>query len=417
MATISVEQLKEELLASVKELQIKRDEERDADLRKQLDDLAEQQKAQLDEMRKAEASKIAAGEAEKDKDLKWGFKSLTDFTKAVYRAGSGKVDERLMDLEKKAAGDGLEVGVPNEGGFLVPTEFRRQLLSDAIEKSNFINRCTVIPMATNSISIPYIKDTTHASTVFGGVRMYWTAEEAQLTSSKPSLGSINLTLKKLVGMCYATPELLEDSPISVEPLIRNWFTDAMAWTIDGVILDGNGSGKPLGILNAPCLVEVGKEDGQDADTIYAENIINMEARINPTSDGKAIYVANKDTFPQLAAMNIKVGTAGVPVWIPGNTISGKPYQTLMGRELVFSEHAETLGDKGDIYLADFGQYLVGQKVGGGLRFDTSIHLKFDYDQNAYRIIFRIDGQPAWVSARTPKNSSATVSPFLALEAR
>ena len=53
MATISVEQLKEELLASVKELQIKRDEERDADLRKQLDDLAEQQKAQLDEMRKA----------------------------------------------------------------------------------------------------------------------------------------------------------------------------------------------------------------------------------------------------------------------------------------------------------------------------------------------------------------------------
>jgi HK97 family phage major capsid protein len=191
----------------------------------------------------------------------------------------------------------------------------------------------------------------------------------------------------------------------------------MAWTIDGVILDGNGSGKPLGILNAPCLVEVGKEDGQDADTIYAENIINMEARINPTSDGKAIYVANKDTFPQLAAMNIKVGTAGVPVWIPGNTISGKPYQTLMGRELVFSEHAETLGDKGDIYLADFGQYLVGQKVGGGLRFDTSIHLKFDYDQNAYRIIFRIDGQPAWVSARTPKNSSATVSPFLALEAR
>ena len=274
MATISVEQLKEELLASVKELQIKRDEERDADLRKQLDDLAEQQKAQLDEMRKAEASKIAAGEAEKDKDLKWGFKSLTDFTKAVYRAGSGKVDKRLMDLEKKAAGDGLEVGVPDEGGFLVPTEFRRQLLSDAIEKSNFINRCTVIPMATNSISIPYIKDTTHASTVFGGVRMYWTDEEAQLTSSKPSLGSINLTLKKLAGMCYATPELLEDSPISVEPLIRNWFTDAMAWTIDGVILDGNGSGKPLGILNAPCLVEVGKEDGQDADTIYAENIIN-----------------------------------------------------------------------------------------------------------------------------------------------
>lgn len=417
MATITLEQLKEDLLKSVTELQIKRDEERDADIKKQLDDLAEQQKAQLEEMKKAEARKIAAGETEKGKDLKWGFKSLSDFTSAVFRAGSGRVDERLRDLEQKAAGDGLEVGTPDEGGFLVPTEFRREILADALEKSNFINRCTVIPMATNSISIPYVKDTSHASTVLGGVSMYWTAEEGALTSSKPSLGLITLTLKKLAGMCYATPELLEDSPISVEPLIRNWFTDAIAWTIDGVILDGNGSGKPLGILNAPCLVSITAESGQTTDTIVAENIIKMESRINPTSENSAIFVANKDTFPQLAAMNIKVGTAGVPVWIPGNTIAGKPYKTLMGRELVFSEHCETVGDLGDIYLADFGQYLIGQKVGGGLRFDTSIHLKFDYDQNAYRIIFRIDGQPAWVSARTPKNGSASVSPFVALAAR
>jgi HK97 family phage major capsid protein len=191
----------------------------------------------------------------------------------------------------------------------------------------------------------------------------------------------------------------------------------MAWTIDGVILDGNGSGKPLGILNAPCLVSVSKESGQDADTIVAPNIFKAESRIAPTSDGKAIYVANKDAFPQLCQLNVPVGTGGVPLWIPGNTIAGKPYKTLMGRELVFSEHCETVGDLGDIYLADFSQYLIGQKVGGGLRFDTSIHLKFDYDQNAYRIVFRIDGQPAWVSARTSKNGSDTVSPFVAIAER
>jgi len=397
MATVSYEQLKEDLATSVKELLKERDEAKDVEIQKKLDDLAEQQKAQLEEMKKAEAKKIAQGEAEKDKDLKWGFKNLGDFAKSVFKSGKGRaIDERLLNLEQKAAGDGLEVGDDDEGGFLVPTEFRRTLLQDAIEKSNFINRCTVIPMATNSVSIPYIKDTTHASHVFGGV---------------------TLTLKKLAGMCYATPELLEDSPISVEPLIRNWFTDAMAWQIDGVILDGNGAGKPLGVMNAPCLVSASAETGQTADTIVAENIFSMESRVNPTSEGKAIFVANKDTFPQLAAMNVKVGTAGIPVWIPGNSIAGKPYKTLMGRELIFSEHCKSIGDLGDIYLVDFSQYLIGQKVGGGMRFDTSIHLKFDYDQNAYRIIFRIDGQPAWVSARTPKNGSSSVSPFVALTAR
>lgn len=417
MATIPLKEVQEQFEKTIDGAIKKYDEQKSEKLKETIDGFNEK----LDDMKQSVNKKIAAGEAEKNKDLKWGFKSLNDFTTAVFRAGKGsrQIDERLLDLEKKAAGDGLEVGDSDEGGFLVPTEFRRKLLDDALEKANFIGRCTVIPMATNSLSIPYIKDTSHSSdTVFGGVKMYWVAEEGSLTETKPAFGQITLVLKKAAGLCYATPEMIEDSPISVEPLIRKWFTDAMAWTLDDMILTGTGAGRPLGIKNAPCLVSVSGETGQTADTIVYENIVKMESRLNPTSEGGAIYVANKNTFPELATMSIKVGTGGVPVWIPANSAaSGKPFQTLMGRQLAWSEHCESIGDPGDIYLADFGQYLIGQKVGNGLRFDTSMHLKFDYDQNAYRIIFRVDGQPAWVAARTPQNSSSTVSPFIALETR
>ena len=143
----------------------------------------------------------------------------------------------------------------------------------------------------------------------------------------------------------------------------------------------------------------------------------MESRLLPESENSAIYLANKDTFPQLAAMTIAVGTGGVPVYLPAGGASGKPYKTLMGRPLIFMEHCRTLGDKGDIYLADFSQYLLGQKKGKGIQAATSIHLKFDYDQTAFRFIFQVDGQPWLPSSITPRYSSDTLSPFITLIAR
>jgi HK97 family phage major capsid protein len=131
----------------------------------------------------------------------------------------------------------------------------------------------------------------------------------------------------------------------------------------------------------------------------------------------AIWMANDDTFQQLASMSLSVGTGGVPVWLPANGASGKPYDTLMGKPLVWTEHCQTLGTKGDIYFVDWTQYLVGQKSGGQVAFASSIHLKFDYDQTAFRFVFRVDGTPWWPAALTGRYSSVTLSPYVALNTR
>lgn len=354
-------------------------------------------------------------------DPKAGFKCMHDFALSVKNACSrdGRpIDPRLAKMATKAAGDGMVEGDSEYGGYLVPEEFRQQLLTRVIEKSNIIARAMTIPMATNSVNLPMVNDTDHSGgTVFGGVKFYWLEEEGAKTETKPKLGQVNLRLKKAAGLCYMTDELLQDSPISMEPLLNQMFTDALAWTLDGVFLNGSGAGQPLGILNAKCLLQIAKEAGQAADTVLFENIIKMFARVsNKTA---CSFIANPDTFPQLASMSLSVGTGGAPVWLPAGGVSGKPFDTLMGRPLEWSEHCRTVGDLGDIYLCDWSQYLVGQKsgAGAGMQFASSIHLKFDYDQTAFRFVFRVDGQPWWKSAITPRYGSSTVSPFVGIAAR
>ena len=370
---------------------------------------------------KAELIKAPDLGGEQKEDPKGGFKCLSDYATVVRKAcarDGQAVDQRLLELNKKAAGDAMNEGSSEYGGYLVPEEFRQQLMQQTIEKSNIIARTMVIPMATNSINIPTVQDTTHASgTVYGGIKFYWLEEEGEKTETKPKLGSVNLRLKKTAGLCYVTDELLQDSPISMEPMLNQMFTDALAWTLDSVFLNGTGAGQPLGIINAPCLIQVAKETGQQATTLIFENIIKMFSRVSNKSN--CSFIANPDCFSQLASMSLSVGTGGAPVWLPAGGVSGKPFDTLMGRPLEWSEHCRSVGSLGDIYLCDWSQYLVGQKAGSaaGIQFAQSIHLKFDYDQTAYRFVFRVDGQPLWKSAQTPQYSSSTISPFVATAVR
>ncbi len=356
---------------------------------------------------------------EKPEDPKAGFKNFSDFAICVKNAEvshGNKVDKRLEVLSQKAAGTGINEGDSEYGGYLIPEEFRNQLLEIAVKKSNILNMALTIPMATNALNIPYVAGTDRSGgLVHGGIEFKWLDEEGVKTETRPKFGKIQLRLKKVAGLVYATDEILEDSPISMEPLLTRMFSDALAWQLDEVFINGSGAGKPLGVLNAPCLVSVAKEAGQAADTILFENIIKIYARMWDKSN--AVFMANDDTFSQLASMSLSVGTAGSPVWLPAGGVSGKPYDTLMGKPLIFTEHMQKLGDAGDILFADWSQYLIGQKAGASVQFASSIHLKFDYDQTCFRFVFRVDGQPWWPASLLGRYSSDRLSPFIVVAER
>jgi HK97 family phage major capsid protein len=101
--------------------------------------------------------------------------------------------------------------------------------------------------------------------------------------------------------------------------------------------------------------------------------------------------------------------------MPAGGASASPYSTLFGRPVIPIEQCATLGDKGDIILADMSQYAMIDK--GGLAAAQSIHVKFLYDENVYRFIYRTDGQPMWNVALTPYKGSNSLSPFVTLNER
>lgn len=307
----------------------------------------------------------------------------------------------------------MRESVPADGGLLVPESIREGLLSVALESALVRPRAVSIPMATSRVKIPGIDSTSNASSVFGGVVGYWTAEEAAITESTPKFGEVVLDANKLTAYCTVTRELLQDSPISVEGILNNLVPKALAHFEDVKFIRGLGAGEPLGFLNAPAKVEVAKETNQKAKTIYFENLLSMYQRLLPGSHGSAVWVANPNCMRELRTMALSVGTGGSAVYAPDASV-GMP-TTLLGRPIIYSEKMSTLGDAGDIALVDFNYYLIGDRQ--QMTAETSKDFLFSTDKVAYKFIERLDGRPSLMSAITPTQGTDTLTAFVTLAAR
>ena len=346
------------------------------------------------------------------------FVSFGEQLAAVIAAGSpgGAVDTRLRI---SAAATGLGETVPSDGGFLIQQDFADRLAEALFDNGLISGQCERIPISANSngIVINGFDETSRASNTYGGIVVYHGAEADEKTETKPKFRRVELTLKKLLGFCYLTDELMMDVP-ALETRVRSAFKSAFDFQIQDDLINGTGAGMPLGILNAGCLVSVSKETGQPASTIVAQNIIKMYSRRFASQTSNYVWYYNQNIEPQLFTMSLAVGTGGIPVYMPPGGLSGKPYAQIMGLPAYAIEQCATLGTQGDIVLANFKDgYIIAEK--GGLKSDMSIHVRFKYDESVLRFVLRMDGQPWRASELTPYKggSGATQSHFIVLATR
>ena len=362
--------------------------------------------------------KPSLGDGPDDQVKRDSFKSFGEQMVAVMRAGSATsfVDPRLRTSMRGAA-SGLQESIPSDGGFLVQTEFSVELLKRVYETGLVSSRCRRLPVGANAngLKINGVDETSRVSgSRWGGVVAYWEGEADKYTATKPKFRQIELNLKKLTGLCYATDEMLQDA-VALEAVLNQAFAEEFGFQMDDRVIWGTGAGMPLGIMNGPCLVTVNKETGQLAKTVQVENIVNMYSRCWAKSRSNAVWFINQDIEPQLFTMGVMVGTGGVPVYMPPGGLSGNPYATILGLPVVAIEQCQTLGTLGDIILGDFSQYIIIDK--GAMQAASSIHVRFEYGEQVFRFTYRADGQPIWNSALTPYKGSNTLSPFVVLQAR
>ena len=386
--------------------------------------------------------------AETDKAQR-GFRNHRDFLMAVLENSGLKsrddvTEERLKPLavfdkdDKKAGGElafmlptawtprGLMATVGSDeqgeyddshGGFAVPSSMAPGLLQVGFEGDPTVGRTTNLPMATPQVDMLARVDKDHSSSVSGGFTVARRAETVAGAASRAEFEKVSLKAASLFGMAYATEEILADSPISFAALIAAGFSTQFGAHMLNEKINGLGGDQYKGVLKGLAststgpTISIAKEAGQVADTIVTANVTKMRARC--WGYDKAIWLGNHDTYPQLAGLSIGIGAAGALVY-QQSLVEDRP-DMLLGRPIFYTEYAATVGDQGDLILANFAEYLEG--LYQPLQSAESMHVRFANHERAFKFWLRNAGAPWWRTALTPAKSSATLSPFVVLDAR
>jgi len=343
------------------------------------------------------------------------FRSLGEQLLAVRDFYTGRNrDNRLFEVR---APSGANESSPTEGGFLVQQDFVTTLLTQTYDTNEIPRRCRRFPVSasSNSFSMNVIDETSRATgSRWGGIRVYRENEADSTTASKPKFGKLEMKLEKMMGLCYATDELMQDAA-ALGAVITQGFTEEFGFKLSDEIIRGTGVGQCLGILNSGSLVSVPKETGQAADTVVTENILKMWK----SRQGRGlVWIYNQELEDQLETLTLSIGTGGVEMKLFQPPQGNQVFGTIKGAPAIPSEVASGPGDVGDIILADLQQYLLVDK--GGLQMAESIHVMFTTDETTFRFIYRVNGQPMRKSKITPYKRTSSdfyVSPFVALAAR
>ena len=324
-------------------------------------------------------------------------------------------------LEIKNAG--MAERIPSEGGFLVPETLRSDILALSLEDGVMRPEATVVPMDSLRVPIPSIDDTSHTSSVFGGVAAAWTAEGAALTITAPKFSRILLEASKLTAFTQIPNELLQDSVSPMDVWFRTFFPQAVSFFEDLGFITGDGVNQPEGLLNCPGAVTV--DPGTSA-TIALTDVIAMLCRLWPPSLKRARWLTSPDGLRQILGMALVSDSTAIapPAMLGGMQALELPGGMEIGDGTVFrlfgipgrvSEKApypNTGQPAGALTLYDPSAYLIGDRQ--AMQVASSTEFSFNLDTVSYRITERLDGRGWQRTPLTPANGGSTLSMIVML---
>jgi HK97 family phage major capsid protein len=185
------------------------------------------------------------------------------------------------------------------------------------------------------------------------------------------------------------------------------FAKSLAWFEEYAFLQGNGAGKPQGMLGAAATVSQTRQTGNQVQ--YAD-VAGMWAKLLPISWGKAFWTCSPSVVPQLLQLKDGANRAIFISIDQGATKS--PNWSLLGRPVFPTEKVPALGTKGDLMLLDPSFYVVGDRM--QIEIAASEHVNFLKNQMTWRVVERVDGQPWLDKPVTLQDGVTQVSPFVVL---
>ena len=307
----------------------------------------------------------------------------------------------------------MNEAAPSEGGFLVDTPHAASIWEKANSVGQILSRCTKQPVTTksNKLQIPAVSETSRANgSRYGGLALAYLDEAGQFPTSNIKFQMLGFHTKLLGGAVVITNEAFSDAA-GFEAWFNRMAGTEIAFVLEDMAINGSGSGRPLGILAADCTITCTPDSGQSAATLRATNCSQLASRLwsGSYSSPGTCWLTNTDGFRQLVDQTQANGAPLVDF-----DADGPVRHSIFGWPLLTTEYTAELGQRGDLILGDFNQYLVSERESGVI---GSVHLRWLSDENTLLIKSRADAMPSFSSPITPKSGSATQSPFVTLGAR
>lgn len=316
----------------------------------------------------------------------------------------------------------LAEGSGTAGGYTVAPDYGTELLRLAGEKSIVRPRSSNKKLPAREAYYPMLNQTftpsgsqsAPQSVYTGGVKMTWGVEAQEGTATEPKFKQVHVATNPLQGLTKISKFLLDDSFISVDAELKSLFSEAIAIAEDYAFLQGDGVGKPLGVLKAPALITYATR--ATANQFKLVDAANVMGAMTPQSRPLSTWVLTNNLFSQLVQL---VDSSGRVTYIPNvgtgyNNANLTASLLLFGRPVIFTEKTPSLGSLGDVLLADFSKYITADT--GTLAIAASDQYSFNTNQITYRIIQRVDGQPQIDAPLTQMDGTTQNSPFVTLSA-
>jgi len=261
--------------------------------------------------------RAAAHEAAFGGFLRGGMRALTD-------------EQRGLMLENRASPQG--VGVPADGGFLVPPGYRAVMTEALKAYGGLISYANVISTSTgNNLQWPSNDDTGNV----GAILAENTAiGELGVTIGTKSIGAFTYT-SKLVRVSL---QLLQDSAFNLDSWLPRKLGERIGRAVADHLVNGTGTTMPFGILptavsgSAPGTGSLANWNtpGTAADAALYNYIIDLEHSIDPAyrQMGNCRFLLSDNALSRLRKVK---DSQNRPLWLPvpvpgqPSTINGQPY--------------------------------------------------------------------------------------------
>ena len=269
------------------------------------------------------------------------------------KPGSGRGEEpktgRASDEYRKAMLDAfrsnfkrvsnvLQEGVDADGGYLVPEEYDRRLI-DTLSEENIMRRLATIITTSGEHKINIAATKPAAS---------WIEEGGALTFGDATFSQILLDAHKLHVAIKVTEELLYDNAFNLEGYILDQFGKALGNAEEDAFLNGDGTGKPLGLFAATG----GGVAGTLTAAIKSDDMLDLVYALKRPYRKKASFIMNDKTLSSLRKLK---DNNGAYIWQPSYQ-AGEP-----DRVLGYAVHTSAYAPEDAIAFGDYKYYNIGDR--------------------------------------------------------